>query len=419
MKHYIYKITNLINDKYYIGKHSSEDIQLDNYMGSGNLIQLALRKYGISNFKRQILFEYQDQNQAYQKQKELVNQNMVKNPNSYNIRIGGLGFDSNYVMAKDIQGNINLVHIEEFNTNPELVGVSKGTIVAKDKNGNCHRVKKTDERLFNGQLIPNAKGMVAILDKNNDIRYVTSDQKRLQGLKSVNNETIVVFMKDLNQYKRISLDQFNRNRIMYKTVNQGRVSCYNENNQLIRVLKDEFTLNKDKLRGVTKGYAFLKDKDGNTIKVSTSDPRYLSGQLFGSSKNTVLVKQNGKCFRVNKKEWNKELLPSANLGRVPVKDKEGHTFSVSKDDPRYISGELKFISCGTVNVRDKDGNTMRVATDDARYISGELIPAGRGKQDGKIMAKDKFGNHYRVERNDPRWLSGELVGIASKKFKRC
>jgi len=102
---------------------------------------------------------------------------------------------------------------------------------------------------------------------------------------------------------------------------------------------------------------------------------------------------------------------------VPVKDKEGHTFLVSKDDPRYISGELKFISCGTVNVRDKDGNTMRVATDDARYISGELIPAGRGKQDGKIMAKDKFGNHYRVERNDPRWLSGELVGIASKKFK--
>ena len=40
----IYKITNIINSKEYIGAHSTDNIN-DGYMGSGTLIRAALLKY--------------------------------------------------------------------------------------------------------------------------------------------------------------------------------------------------------------------------------------------------------------------------------------------------------------------------------------------------------------------------------------
>lgn len=46
MKHYIYKTTNLINGKIYIGKRSHENPEKDKYMGSGTVLRKAFNKYG-------------------------------------------------------------------------------------------------------------------------------------------------------------------------------------------------------------------------------------------------------------------------------------------------------------------------------------------------------------------------------------
>ena len=88
-KHFlIYKITDLINNKIYIGQHVTTNVN-DDYMGSGDHIKNAIKKYGIENFKKEIIAECSSFEEMNDLEKELVNQDFVNNPNTYNHSIGG------------------------------------------------------------------------------------------------------------------------------------------------------------------------------------------------------------------------------------------------------------------------------------------------------------------------------------------
>ncbi|QLF81398.1 hypothetical protein FB_0152 [Escherichia phage vB_EcoM_FB] len=86
MFYYVYKITNIINGKFYIGAHSTSNMD-DGYMGSGKLIKRAILKYGIENFKKEILKFVDSKKEMYELEKELV----VLTENSYNLKPGGSG----------------------------------------------------------------------------------------------------------------------------------------------------------------------------------------------------------------------------------------------------------------------------------------------------------------------------------------
>ena len=89
---YIYKITNKINQKIYIGKHKSTFFD-QSYWGSGKLINRAYKKYGKENFTREFLEECQDLETLNKQEKYYINLYESKYPNGYNISNGGDGGD--------------------------------------------------------------------------------------------------------------------------------------------------------------------------------------------------------------------------------------------------------------------------------------------------------------------------------------
>lgn len=95
MFHTVYKITNLINQKIYIGAHSTTDIN-DDYMGSGNAILNAIKKHGLENFRKEIIFVYDTSEEMYSKEKEIVTEEFCNRDDNYNIRIGGIGGFNHY-----------------------------------------------------------------------------------------------------------------------------------------------------------------------------------------------------------------------------------------------------------------------------------------------------------------------------------
>ena len=86
MYYIIYKTTNLINGKYYIGKHRTKDLN-DGYLGSGKKLKYAVKKYGIENFHREILLECSSEEQMNLAERILV----VPDPINYNLTDGGSG----------------------------------------------------------------------------------------------------------------------------------------------------------------------------------------------------------------------------------------------------------------------------------------------------------------------------------------
>ena len=88
MYYYFYKITNLINNKYYYGVHSTNNLN-DNYMGSGVILKKAIKKYGASFFKKEILSFFSSKEEMFEYEKNIVNQQLLKDPLNYNLALGG------------------------------------------------------------------------------------------------------------------------------------------------------------------------------------------------------------------------------------------------------------------------------------------------------------------------------------------
>lgn len=86
----VYQTTNLVNGKIYIGVHRTDTLE-DGYLGSGSIIQKAFKKYGIDNFKREILYNVENYELAFFIEELIVDKDFVAREDTYNIQTGGGG----------------------------------------------------------------------------------------------------------------------------------------------------------------------------------------------------------------------------------------------------------------------------------------------------------------------------------------
>ena len=101
----VYRTTNKINGKYYIGVHKT-DTPMDGYLGSGKHLKRAVAKYGEDSFTKEILLSSDSPDAAFALEFELVEKHR-SDPFCYNLRQGGSGgFD--YINRTGLNGTYTL-----------------------------------------------------------------------------------------------------------------------------------------------------------------------------------------------------------------------------------------------------------------------------------------------------------------------
>ena len=182
--YYVYKTTNIVNNKIYVGVHKSDNIQSDQYLGSGKILNKSILKYGRDKFKRQILYQYQNETDAYDMQKLIVDKHFIKRKDTYNIKCGGFGGGQKFfVTVKNKEGKILYVSIDDPRyLSGQLVHIRTGMISVKDKEGKILYVSIDDPRYLSGQLVPITTGMISVKDKEgNTFKVHKTDPRWLSG----------------------------------------------------------------------------------------------------------------------------------------------------------------------------------------------------------------------------------------------
>lgn len=222
---------------FYYGIHSTNEIN-DGYLGSGRHLSIDKKKYGKDFFKKDILKFFNSREEASEYEKNIVTEELVRNNNCYNIKIGG-----DY-------------------------GVTSGTILVTDKDGVMHRCTPTDERLLLKEWVPCATGKVFCIDK------ATGERVKL-------DKTI-----------------FHSNRDKYIAFSDGRVVVKDNNGKILTVDKSDERYKQGELVCIWKG---KRHSDETKRKMSNSHKGMQSGER-NSQYGTCWVTNFKESKKIKKEE---------------------------------------------------------------------------------------------------------------------
>lgn len=88
--------------------HSTNDIN-DGYLGSGKVLIRSIKKYGIHNHSIEILYHCKNREELINKEREIVNDNLIKEDLCMNIMRGGKGgfISEEQQRGRSIKGGIS------------------------------------------------------------------------------------------------------------------------------------------------------------------------------------------------------------------------------------------------------------------------------------------------------------------------
>jgi hypothetical protein len=165
---FIYKTTNTVNGKQYVGLCGRE--KADSYLGSGTLLRLAIKKYGKDKFEREIIERCESYEELLVREEYWIGQyNAVNDPMFYNLSHGG--FAGNAEIVKEYWSTMTE---EQRKTARNW----KGHFIGLDQSGDKHISKLKDDWCDNV-----AKGVQETWDSYSDEERAKRADKVKQGIK--------------------------------------------------------------------------------------------------------------------------------------------------------------------------------------------------------------------------------------------
>lgn len=203
MHYIIYKITNQINGKYYIGRHATKNVN-DSYMGSGIGIINAIKKYGKENFTKEVIAEAESAEALWNLEKEIVNEDVVKDPMSYNNAYGGKHYlhglkEYNYDAFIKHQSKAGQEYAKNFNGKPKewhAKGGFKSSRMRSEQYTYRITTNKSEEYVVNGLEFKE-------LCKEKDWNYNTLHWKKSMGKYISRGQHKGFLVEQLSTYKEV------------------------------------------------------------------------------------------------------------------------------------------------------------------------------------------------------------------------
>lgn len=90
MYYIVYQTLNTVNNKIYVGVHITSNLE-DGYLGSGKILSRAINKHGVDKFIKQVLHVFDNMEDMFAKEAEIVNEEFINRSDTYNIKLGGNG----------------------------------------------------------------------------------------------------------------------------------------------------------------------------------------------------------------------------------------------------------------------------------------------------------------------------------------
>ena len=170
----LYKTTNLINGKIYIGVHETENLD-DDYIGSGSDFRKDVKKFGRDNFRKEILLLFENADEMIFAEKLIVDKAFINRKDTYN-KIPGGKIPPNH---KGKTGGTNSLKNKTFE---QIHGVVRAKEIKK-KLSNAN-TGKTYEQLYGEEKAKQRKEKARIVAKN---RIRTQEEKDKIRKKKMNH----------------------------------------------------------------------------------------------------------------------------------------------------------------------------------------------------------------------------------------
>lgn len=133
MTYFIYKVINLINSKFYIGKSNNPQKRMTSHIWCAKqehpeyrqYFQRAIRKYGPENFKLEIIEEIDNEKLAFERETYWILKTNSNNKKiGYNETIGGEG-SSGHILSQEVKDKLSVIAKAAFENGertPSMLG---------------------------------------------------------------------------------------------------------------------------------------------------------------------------------------------------------------------------------------------------------------------------------------------------------